>query len=394
MPDLKRFYDDPALARIETEVVEAGEHEGRAYVRLAETILYPEGGGQPADRGTIAGVEVMDVQSRGREVLHFVAGSVALGPATVILDAARRLDHRQQHTAQHLLTALVLERLGLPTTSFHLGAAYSAIEVAGTPPAEEALRRVESECNEAILRDVPVRTFWIDPEEKEAHGVRSRGLPEGHEGKVRIVEIEGIDRNTCGGTHVARLGEIQILHVLGAEPARGGARIRYLAGGRVTRSLRDLEDLEAGIKARVGTGRDEILQVLDLWKDERKRLEKRVRDLEAEVGAHVADGIAAEPGRALLRVLEGAGLEQLRAVSRAVLAKRPEAVVALVGGAPDEAIFLVEAGKDGPEDVATVGAALRDALGARGGGKGKLFQGSRGTLRDPAALRRAIGERA
>jgi alanyl-tRNA synthetase len=325
-------------------------------------------------------------------VLHFVSGRIPLGAATAVLDAARRLDHRQQHTAQHLLTAIVLERLGMPTTSFHLGAEASAIEVAGAPPGEEALLRIERECNEAILRDVPVRAFWIDPEEKEALGVRSRGVPEGHAGKLRIVEIEGIDRNTCGGTHVGRLGEIQALHVLGAEPARGGARIRYLAGGRILRSLRELEALEAGLKARLGTGREEILHVLDVRGDERKRLEKRVRDLESEVGAHVADGIAAAPGKVLFRLLEGASADHLRGVARAVLANRPDAVVALVGGAsgPDEAIFVVEAGKDGPGDVAGIGAALRDALGARGGGKGKLYQGSRGTRRDLAALRGAI----
>ena len=390
MFDLKRFYDDPTLARIDTEVVEAGEHEGRPYVRLAETIFYPEGGGQPADRGTIAGVAVTDVQSRGSEVLHFVEAPVALGPATAILDSERRLDHRQQHTAQHLLTALVLERLGMPTTSFHLGADTSAIEVAGTPPPEGVLERIERGCNEAILRDVPVRTFWIEPDEKEAFGVRSRGVPEGHTGKLRIVEIEGIDRNTCGGTHVHRLGEIQAMHVQGAEPARGGARIRYLAGGRVLRALRQLETLEAGLKERVGTGRDEVLGVLDLWNEERRRAEKRVRELEADLGERIADGIAREEGDRLFRVLDGAGADQLRAVARAVLAKRPEAVVVLVGGGPgpEEAAFLVEAGPSGPADVAAIGASVRAALGAKGGGKGRTYQGSRGTRpADLAGLR-------
>ena len=111
-----------------------------------------------------------------------------------------------------------------------------------------------------------------------------------------------------------------------------------------------------------------------------------MRELETEVGRRLADEIAGEPGSPLLRVLEGASLEQLRAVSRAVLALRPEAVVALVGGG----VFLVESGSQGPADVAALGAALRDTLGAKGGGRGKLYQGSGGTLRDAADLKRAI----
>src|SRR5512134_236929 len=137
MADRKLFYDEPEIDRIDTRGVATGELDGRPFVRLDETIFFPEGGGQPADRGTIGGVAVVDVRARGEEVLHLLEAPVAAGPVACVLDAARRFDHRQQHTAQHLVTAVLQDRHGLPTTSFHLGEAYTAIEVAGAEPGPE-----------------------------------------------------------------------------------------------------------------------------------------------------------------------------------------------------------------------------------------------------------------
>jgi alanyl-tRNA synthetase len=378
--DRKLFYDDPSLAQVDTEVIDAGETDGKPWVRLAETIFYPEGGGQPADRGTIAGIAVLDVRARGTEVLHFVERPVPRGPATAILDAARRFDFRQQHTAQHALTALLADRHDRPTTAFHLGDAYAAIEVAGQAPSPDTLRRWEDELNAELRRDPAVRTEWVEPADLERRRVRSRGLPDGHVGPVRLVEIEGLDVNTCGGTHVARLGEVQMVHLLDAEAARGGARIRFLAGGRVLRRLHQAATLDEALQLRIGTAPEEFPQVLDGWQAERKRLEKALRELETELAARVGAELAAEPGPRFWRFLDGRGPEFLRAVANAVVALRPEALVALVGqsGEPPQACFLVQSGPQGPADASVDGRRLQERLGAKGGGKGRVFQGRGG----------------
>jgi len=389
MPDRKIYYDEPALDLLSTHVVETGEIDGRPWVRLEATIFYPEGGGQPADRGTIEDVGVIDVQSRGSQVLHFVERPIRHGPVSVVLDSTRRFDHRQQHTAQHLLSALLADQHGMPTTSFHLGERYTAIEVAGAVIPPERLRAVEADLNERIRRDLPVKARWVDPSEMGALKVRTRGLPEGHSGLVRIVEIEGIDLNTCGGTHVDRLGEIQMIHLMDAEAARGGTRIRLLAGDRVLRALRRSEGLESDLKARIGTAPEEFAGVIDAWQSERKRLERRVRDLEGELAELTAVALAAGPGTRIKRFIPGSGPDHLRALAAAVLKRRPEAVVVLVGefGEPCEACFIVQSGPQGPEDVAGLGEKLRELLGARGGGKGRVFQGRGGQLpRGPSFL--------
>ena len=394
MPDRRRYFDEPAPERLATRVVESGVAEGRPWVRLEETIFFPEGGGQPADHGTIGDAEVVDVQSRGAEVVHLLDRQAPRGEVQTALDTTRRFDHCQQHTAQHLLTAVLLDRHGMPTTSFHLGADYTAIEVRGTVPGRAALRGYEREVNALLREDRAVRTRWVDPEALAGLPVRSRGLPEGHVGPVRLVEIEGLDLNTCGGTHVARLGEIQTIEVLDAEGARGGARIRFLAGGRVFASLDRRRDVEQALRSRLGTAPTEFDAVLASWEEERKHLARRVRELEAERAEAAAVTIASEPAGPLCALDPRASLEALRALAQAVLRHRPDAVVVVAGGSedPDGPYFLVQAGPDGPDDVGAVGARVRDAMGAKGGGRGRTFQGKGGSLPSPEQLRRAAGE--
>lgn len=390
MPDRKLFYEDPDLDLVETEVVEAGAIDGKPWVRIEATVFYPGGGGQPADRGTISGIPVVDVLERGDEILHVLAGPLPPGPAVARIDAALRFERSQQHTAQHLLTSVLLVRHGLPTTAFHLGDEYAAIEVAGPVPERDLLRSFEDEVNAEIRLDRGVASRWVTREEAASLPVRSRGLPEGHRGDIRLVEIEGVDLNTCGGTHVRRLAEIQVVRLVDAAPARGGARIRFLAGVRVIRELRRVAEIEEGLKARLGTRREEFASVLDAREEERRRLEFGVRRLEAEIAEREAGEMAAEAGPLLARRIDGAGPDRLRAVASAVLKRRPEAVVALVGrsGDPPETCFLVQTGTAGPEDVSALASRLREALGSKGGGRGRTFQGRGGAWPDDLGVLR------
>lgn len=391
MSDRKLYHEDAGLASVDTRVVESGTTDGRAWVRLEATIFFPEGGGQPADRGTIGGVPVVDVQARGPEVLHFVERALDAVEVRAVLDEERRLDHRQQHTAQHLLSAILLDRHALRTTAFHLGEGYTAIEIAGPPPPPAFLRALEEEIEAEIRRDLPISTRWVTPEELATLPVRTRGLPEGHEGAVRLVEIPGIDLNTCGGTHLDRLGQIRLVHLLDATAARGGARVRFLAGGRVRRALATCLEVEEQVKARIGTSPSEFAEVLDRRQEERRRLERRVRALEEEVARHDGATLAAEGGPRLVRVLDDAGPERLRAVAKAALALRPDAVVVLAGrDAAGEVSYLVQSGETGPDDVTAAGEVVRSLLGAKGGGRGRLVQGRGGNVPAEAALRTAV----
>ncbi len=380
MEDRRLYYEHPEIVEHATAVTEAGVFEGRPYVRLAETPFHPEGGGQPADRGTISGVAVVGLDEDEAGVRHFLAAPLPAGPVVAQVDAARRLDLRQQHTAQHLLTAVLNARHERFTTSFHLGEAYTAIEVTGPVPPPETLAAWEEEVNAAIREDRPVRTRWADLADLERLNVRTRGLPDDFRGRVRLVEIEGIDRNTCGGTHVHRLAEIQVIHLLGAEPARGGTRLPFVAGGRVLARLRVHEAREDALKSRLGQAPEGFAAVVDGWVEEKKAAEKRVRRLLGELAERIAAEMAKETAPVLRRIVPLAAPELLREVANRVLAARPSAVVELVGADAEAgtACFLVLSGPEGPPDVAAAGARLRDALGAKGGGRGRSFMGAGG----------------
>ncbi|HZN54415.1 MAG TPA: alanyl-tRNA editing protein [Candidatus Polarisedimenticolaceae bacterium] len=388
MPDRKLFYDEPRRTRLSTSIVAAERSGGGFRVRLDETIFYPEGGGQPADRGSIGGATVLDVVSRGAEVWHELDREVPAGPVSIVLDEQRRFDHCQQHTAQHLLTAVLLDGHARPTTSFHLGSAHTAIEITGPVLSKDKLRALERAVNAHLREDRAVTARWVAPEELATLPVRSRGLPAGHVGPVRLVEIEGLDLNTCGGTHVSRLGEIQGIEILDAEAARGGTRIRFLAGERMFADLDRRRDLEDALRARIGTAAEEFPSILDAREGERKRLARRVEELEERLAAAAVSSLPVVDGRFVTAVRPGDGPDELRALARAIVEGRPQAVAVLAG----EGCFLVQAGPEGPEDVAEIGARVRDLVGARGGGRGRTFQGKGGARPAQTALEAAVRE--
>ncbi|MGB6642158.1 MAG: alanyl-tRNA editing protein, partial [Thermoanaerobaculia bacterium] len=209
MEKIYRYEREPYRRELEVEVLEVGELEGRAFAVLDNTILYPEGGGQPSDRGRLGEVEVVEVQATEGHLRHYLASPVATGPATLELDWERRYDHMQQHTAQHLLSSISLGRFGWNTRSFHIGPETSDIELDIEPPAARELEALEEEVAGAVVAAHPITCRRVTREEYEKLDVRSRGLPAGHTGDIRLVEIEGVDLNTCGGTHLASTAEVE-----------------------------------------------------------------------------------------------------------------------------------------------------------------------------------------
>ncbi|HZY05026.1 MAG TPA: alanyl-tRNA editing protein, partial [Anaeromyxobacteraceae bacterium] len=161
------YLADPYLTRFQARVAWQARLGDRAAVVLDRTAFYPEGGGQPADRGTIGGVAVVDVQEQGGEILHALDGPAPSGSVEGVVDWGRRFDHMQQHHGQHLLSAAFEHWLGAHTVSFHLGEATCTIDldVLAARLDEKALREVEAAANQAVWRDLPVTARELAPEE-------------------------------------------------------------------------------------------------------------------------------------------------------------------------------------------------------------------------------------
>jgi Ser-tRNA(Ala) deacylase AlaX len=380
MSEPAAYERDPYLTQLETQVLRVGEEGGRPYAVLADTLLYPEGGGQPPDHGFLGDVAVVDVQKRSGEVRHYLAAPAAAGPARLRLAWPRRFDHMQQHTGQHLLTAVAQDRYGWATTAFHLGEEVSDIELDTPVISPEQLRHLEEEVAAEIRRGRPVTCRRVAPEDLPGLPVRSRGLPEGFQGDVRLVEIQGLDLNTCGGTHLGSIAEVECLCLLGTESLRGGTRLVYVAGARARRRMAAHEQRNAALRTLLGAPDGGLAEAVAARLEQMRSLEKRIRLLEDELAEQAAAALAERPGDLAEAHFEGRDTAFLQRTARLFNAKAPAKAVFLTATREGLHSFVLAAGDASHLDPAALGRDLAALLSARGGGSGRMFQGKPASL--------------
>lgn len=202
---------------------------------LDRTAFYPSSGGQPNDLGKIGDANVLDVRDEGEEILHVVDRRPADPEVTGCIHWPRRFDHMQQHTGQHLLSAMFQERFGRPTVSFHLGAEVSTIDLRGAEPDFEILEGAERAANQIVFEDRPVTVRYGTAEELSQMGVRKEVE---RSGILRAIEIEAADLQPCGGTHVKSTGQIGLVLVRGCTKMRQDWRVEFVCGGHAEKAAR------------------------------------------------------------------------------------------------------------------------------------------------------------
>jgi len=375
------FDSDPYRTELTVAVMRVAAHDARTYVVLDDTILYPEGGGQPADHGWIGAATVVDVRRCGDEIRHYLDEPPDDGNALLRLDWERRFDHMQQHTAQHLITALAADELGWQTTSFHLGATESDIELDAPDITDDDLRRLEEQVAERIRQARPVTSREVSPETFQSLEVRTRGLPRGHRGDIRLVEIDGVDCNTCGGTHVASTAEIESVVLLGTESRRGGTRLHWIAGGRVRRRLHQQERHAAAIRHAFETSDEEVVQVAEAKLGRLKEAEREVKSLRASLAQQAAAGLLASSDTVLDAHFDDADAGFLQLVARQLVNAGGHRAALLTAEGPGGAFFVVCAPREAGLDLRPAGARVAELFGGRGGGSPELIQGKAASLR-------------
>jgi Ser-tRNA(Ala) deacylase AlaX len=374
------YERDPYLRELQVDIVKIGEADGRPFAILDDTILYPEGGGQPADHGWLNEVRVLDVQRAEEGIRHYLESPLPAGPARLSLDWDRRYDHMQQHTAQHVLTAIAADRFRWPTTSFHLGEQSSDIELDAPSLSAEDMNALEEAAMGAIQAGRSVAGRRVAPEEYAELEVRTRGLPEGHTGDVRLVEIEGIDLNTCGGTHVRSTAEIGAIKLLKTEAMRGGTRLYWIAGGRVRRRLAEHETRTDELRGLFETSAEELVSAATMRLDELKDAMRRARAFESSLIDQAAEGLMARGEGVVDAHFKGVDGGFLQKIGRRFAAEAGARIALLTAAGDKGNFFVLAAGEECEVDVAGVGPEVADLLGGRGGGSGQFFQGKAGSL--------------
>jgi Ser-tRNA(Ala) deacylase AlaX len=367
---------DAQLRTLDAEVLACNPDGDHWQVRLDDTILYPEGGGQPADHGRIGSAQVVDVQADAGVAWHRTTTPIALGPAQVQVDWARRFDHMQQHSAQHLLTALAHTHFGWATTSFHLHqrdgdkVPLCDIEVDAGAVGSTELATLETLVNNAIRAHIPITHREVQADQIEALGVRTRGLPSSVQ-RVRLVEIEGIDLNTCGGTHVANTAQLQTLVLAGTERIRGGIRLFYASGGRVADGYKQMVTRAQGITALLSQSPEAHVDAIERLMHSQKRTRKAVTALQTELATSIGVGLNAQGGDVVSWHRADAEPPFLNAVASNAQVHDGRLWLFTCGANEDGSLLLL-----GPPDVlAAAKGPLLQLLQARGGGPPGRLQG-------------------
>ncbi len=380
------YYDDATCLTFEAEVI--GWQDGDpCRVVLDQSAFYPTSGGQPHDLGVLDDVPVVEVTDADDVVIHHLTTPLPLGRRVVgVVEPFRRRDHMQQHTAQHLLSALLADRLDRPTVSVHFGARSSSIEVAGGVLSEGHLADLERWATEAVAAALPVSVGFEELTEAMHRGLRS---PPSRAGTLRVVTIAGLDRSACGGTHVDRTSALGMIHLTGTERLRGHSRLSFLAGDRTVQRLRELAAGEAAVAQALGCAPAESaallprrLAELAAMRDEVERLrEERLHHRVEQVVAAVPPG---EDGvrRPVIRIAEHGDLATMALIASGMVRVVLQVVADHAGGT---AIAIGASPDSGTDAGAMLRALLVDHAG-RGGGSPRVAQGVLSGQVDPGGV--------
>lgn len=404
------YFEDPYCTRFSARVVEQLTWDGHPAVVLDRTAFYPTSGGQPADRGTLEDTEVLDVVERAedRAIIHVLSEKPSglerpqRSEVEGVVDWGRRFDHMQQHTGQHILSAAFERVLDGETVGFHLGTEASTIDVdlGGLEP--EDVRPVEELANQVVWADRPVKTHFIDSDQLASLPV-SRPLKVG--GPMRIVEIASgpparsrppssdqetqgsgraatepsFDVNACGGTHVARTGEIGLIKIVNLEHRGDETRVEFLCGHRAMRDYREKDAMTRRLASMLTVGYWELDQVVERMQDEVKQLRRdrrqaRQRLLEMEADQLAAGAVTHGPYDVVQRVWHEREASELNALARK-LAEHPN-VVALLFSVGDRTHFCFARAEELDLNVEQLLQEACRSLDGKGGGRPQVAQGS------------------
>ena len=386
MSSERLYYTDPYLVEFDAVVREVSPQNDRWKVVLDRTAFYPTSGGQPYDTGTLGEANVLDVfDQEDGTIGHLIdreieTNSRVRGHVTW----ARRFDHMQQHTGQHLLSAAFEREAGARTVSFHLGASASTIDLDKELTADQ-LVRVEDVANRVLWEDREVCVTFVTAHEAAKLPLRKDPA---REGELRIIEIKDYDMSACGGTHVKRTGGIGIIAISGFERFKGGLRVEFVCGGRALRAYRSLKSSVSGSVRLLSVLPDELPSAIEKLLAAGRTHQKSQEGLYERLAAHEAASLASSAQKVgdlnvVLAAINGWDANGLKKLASSITATPATVAVLLTTESP--ALIVVARAQDVSLDAGAILKVLIDQFGGRGGGKGAMAQGG-GLAGEPHAI--------
>jgi alanyl-tRNA synthetase len=365
------YFEDAYRREFVARVLEQFFHQGKPAVVLDQTCFYPESGGQPSDRGKLDEAEVISVFEENGRIVHLLDRELTRREVRGAILWARRFDHMQQHSGQHILSQCFVEVVGGETRSFHLGEQAATLEVGISAISDADLERVEARVNEIVFGDREIKTYFVDA---EAIGAVPLRRPPKKEGTIRVVEVDGFDFSACGGTHCGRTGEIGLVKIIRWDKIRNNLRFEFLCGHRARLDYARKNRSILEVSQKLSVQKSEAAEAVEKLIQEAKRLRKRQRQLHESLAAYQAEEAVREAeGRIIKATWTDRTAEESRLLALSIIRLAERVVLfAVRGEARDHFIFA--SSEKLPLDMRELVPLVNSRVPSKGGGRSSLVE--------------------
>lgn len=374
----KLFYRDTSVEEFEAKILDVVAGKKSAGVVLDITYFYPEGGGQPADKGWIAGIPVTDVQKKNGTIVHYLAKAPEGDVVQAKIDMSWRRHFMQQHTGQHIISAALFNTAQYKTVSVHMGIDTTTIEIDAPAIPDEDILAAETEANRVIAQNIPINIVNTTHSDLENHHLRR---PCDLEGDIRLVKIPSFDCVACGGLHVLSTGPVRMVKFAGIEKIRGHVRLGWRIGDRAFQDYSEKSDILGKLRPLLDSREEEFVAKIEAMREEAANLKSRVNQLEQRLSEITAANLLEEADvqdESGLRVIAHSWNDENPDIIKRImklLMQENKTMACLVNHSEGKLQWSIGTSEDLDLPLSLIKERLLPLINGKGGGRPPLYQG-------------------
>lgn len=374
----KIYLQNPYLREISARIVDKKYIDNKFYIKLNRTIFYPNmSGGQPMDKGTINGIEVLDTYEEGEDIIHVVKENIQDKNVQLSIDWDTRFDHMQQHTGQHLLSSVFYNLYNAETVGFHLGREYVYIDITLPELTDEDIKRVEKFSNKIIFSNFDIKTYYINKNNISKIPLRKQPSVTTN---IRIVEIDGMDYSPCCGTHHRSTGEIGLIKIRKWEKYKGNTRIEFVCGNRALQDYSWKNTCINNISALLSSKDTDTYNKVKILFDHTEELEKENRNLQEELLKYKAkellnDCMTLNNIQIIKKKFQNTNIKEVSFMSSYLINNIDDLILILGVENTEKSQFILSRSNNLKINISNIFKEISKKLGVKGGGSIQTVQG-------------------
>ena len=374
----KIYLQNPYLREISARIVDKKYIDNKFYIKLNRTIFYPNmAGGQPMDKGTINGVEVLNTYEEGEDIIHVVKDNIQSNNVQLNIDWDTRFDHMQQHTGQHLLSSVFYNLYNAETVGFHLGQEYVYIDITLPELTDEDINRVEKFSNKIVFSNFNIKTYYIDKNNVSKIPLRKQPSATSN---IRIVEIDGMDYSPCCGTHHRSTGEIGLIKIRKWEKYKGNTRVEFVCGNRALQDYSWKNTCVNNISTLLSSKDNDTYNKVKILFDHTEELEKENRNLQKELLKYKAkellnDSMTLNNIQIIKHKFQNTNIKEISFMSSYLINNIDDLILILGIENAEKSQFILSRSNNLKINISNIFKKISKKLGVKGGGSIQTIQG-------------------